>query len=55
MSHLFLPAFTLGARRYRPRVRLCGGLRLARRLDAYPEGEVWRYWVGPLLVTVMVD
>lgn len=54
---IFLPTFHLRGRRWRVRLRRHGiGWILCRRTDHYAAPQVvYSLWVGPLLLTAMVD
>ena len=55
---LYLPVFKWKGFRYRSRLRLIGGFKLHQVNDLYPDSpkfSVRRFWIGPFLLTVMID
>lgn len=54
---MFLPIIYLGGYRWRIRARLINRKRLWPNIakDAFLEGLVYRIWIGPILITIMVD
>jgi hypothetical protein len=53
---VYLPRLYWHDRRYRARVHwLTGWPRFHRVRDDFPEGSVWRLWLGKLIVVVMID
>lgn len=52
---LFVPVFTLLGRRYRARLRFIASWRFSRVTHVFLQGSVHRFWVGAILLTVMID
>lgn len=53
---LFIPVFRAGGRRWRCRIRTTGRWRRpTRRVQHFEQGAVYRFWLGPLLLTAMAD
>ena len=51
-----LPIWHWRGKRYRPRGQWLRRWHGCHRLcDQFPEGTVWRVWIGWLLLTVMID
>jgi hypothetical protein len=54
---LWLPVFSLHGRRYRPRIRWTGyWCKPMQHAQDYGLGrKVWRMWLGPLVMTCLID
>ncbi len=55
MMHLFFPMFYVRNKRFRCSARFISWRGLHYKKDIYPEGIVYRFWFGFILVVVMVD
>lgn len=51
----FLPIFTIKSKRYRIRFRFIKWRGFHRRKEVFEQGDVYRFWLGFILVTAMVD
>lgn len=54
-AHYFLPTFHLRGKRYRVRFRCVPEMRLYRKTEQFPEGVVYTFRIGALLIVAMVD
>lgn len=55
MGLFFIPVFNFRGHRYRARLRWLGGWHWRVLTERFPEGCVARRWLGPFLLTVMID
>jgi hypothetical protein len=51
----FVPIFVLSGKRYKIRCRFVSWRGFHKHRDVFEQGEVYRFWIGFLLVTAMVD
>jgi hypothetical protein len=52
---IFLPIFHARGQKWRPRLRWTRAFRWLGDTQEYPEGVVYRLWLGPLLLVMMVS